>query len=344
MDQESQYEANLLGMKGKTIAIVYIYEGEDAAGFIHYDVWKSDVICSWLKAIQDLGCLPYIMDVRTFVFKAMNHSLPIIDYVVNLNAGNQELSTLGLVPSVCSFLSLPCIPCSTETAITGENKLFSNLITYAKGLKVPSELTMSSPQGIIRPINLGSSCGVKKGDKPHETGKCIYQEFIPGFDLTTPIMYEPLTSTLQILPSIMYYPHNKDVNWFLNAEEKETHNGYTKRIVSLQNQANINYLELAKTFSVQTFCRIDARVACDSSEEFDRIIQEPIPHERINFLEINPMPTVRDDINIHTSLKSLKKHYPTYRSFQIYRKTIPNGGMTGFILSSSILALSRAKH
>ena len=103
---------------GKTIAIVYIFEGEMSPGFEHYHIWRGDVISEWLKATQDLRGLPFILDVRTFVEKAMNNTLPKIDYVINLNCGSCELSPMGIVPSVCVFLKIPCIPCDTAAIVS----------------------------------------------------------------------------------------------------------------------------------------------------------------------------------------------------------------------------------
>ena len=68
----SQYCHLLEKIKGKTIAIVYVFEGDNTQGFQHYDPWKSDVIADWLKAVQELKCLPFILDVRTFAQKALD--------------------------------------------------------------------------------------------------------------------------------------------------------------------------------------------------------------------------------------------------------------------------------
>ncbi|MCD8194530.1 MAG: hypothetical protein LUD74_08310 [Tannerellaceae bacterium] len=255
-------EKLLSKVKGKTIAVVYIFENEEAKGASYYDIWKSEVITTWLKAIQELKCVPYIMDTRTFVYKAMNNSLPVIDYVINLNNGNINLSTLGLIPSVCSFLSIPCIPCDTTSIIVGENKLLSNLIAYARKLEVPKELDISDPTGIIRPNSLGSSRGVKRGYVPMKT-QSFYQEFIQGIDITTPILYNPVTGKLEVLPTIMYYPANKDINWFLDENEKEHHGGYSKRIIHIDEVAKEKYIDLARSLSIKTYCRIDSRVKCD---------------------------------------------------------------------------------
>ena len=49
-------------------------------------------------AVEELHCMPLIMDIRTFVQKAMNNTLPYIDYVINLNNGTINISVLGVVP------------------------------------------------------------------------------------------------------------------------------------------------------------------------------------------------------------------------------------------------------
>lgn len=127
-------------LQGKTIGVVYTYEGEDAPGFSHYHVWRSDIISKWLTAIQALNCRPFIIDVRTFVEKAIAGSLPHLDFVLNLNCGGYELSPMALIPSVCGSFNIPCIPCNASTILAGENKRISNLLASATGLQVPPNL------------------------------------------------------------------------------------------------------------------------------------------------------------------------------------------------------------
>ena len=96
-------------LQGKTIGIVYIFEAEKAQGIKNYPVWQSDVIDKLLKVIRGLRCRPLALDARTFVQKAMCGTLPIIDYVVNLNCGVTEFFSIASVPSICGFLHIPCI-------------------------------------------------------------------------------------------------------------------------------------------------------------------------------------------------------------------------------------------
>lgn len=336
-------ESLFSAVKGRTIAIVYIFENENAKGYSHYDIWKSDVITTWLNAVQELKCVPFILDARTFVYKAMNNSLPSIDYVINLNNGNIDLSTLGLIPSVCSFLSIPCIPCNTISIIVGENKLLSNLIAYSKKMNVPKELDKTDLTGITRPYNLGSSRGVKRGYIQQTDS--FYQEFVRGIDITTPILFNPIEKRLEVLPTIMYYPIKQNIDWFLNEEEKETHEGYEKRIIHIDNTAKDRFLHLAESISINTYCRIDSRVKCDSFDDVKKIIKDQIiSHEKIYFVEINPMPTIRNEINFHTALQELTSNYDMSVCVDNYREMVEDFSYTGFILFCSILACSKATH
>lgn len=345
LETYQSYNKLLRQISGKTIAIVYIFEKEDAPGFQHYDIWESDVISEWLNALQELHCIPFILDSRTFINKAMNYSLPVIDYVINLNAGNSQLSTLGLIPSICSFLSIPCIPCNTISIITGENKLISNLIAETKQLNVPKELSATNDTGIFRPLNYGSSRGVLRGKSTSENVNGIYQTFIPGYDITTPILYNPMSHRLEVLPSVMYYlPDSKDPEWFLGEEAKSARQGYKKKLLYIDSKAADRYIELAKTISVNTYCRIDSRIHCESPDEWECLFTAQVPFNKIFFLEINPMPTLKQRINFHDAILGLKPDDSFYQSFTAYKECISNASPTGFILSCAIIANIKARH
>ncbi len=341
----TEYKDLLQTLFGKTIAIIYIFEGEDALGYEHYETWKTDVISSWMFAVEELHCLPLIMDVRTFVQKAMNKSLPYIDYVINLNNGTKIISTLGLVPSVCSFLNIPCIPCNTTTIVCGEHKKLSNIIAESIGLNIPKTLPPYINTGISRPIGLGSSLGIKKGfNTSMRNNEFIYQEFIKGFDITTPILFNPITTTLEVLPAILYVPNNLDINWFLGEDEKRLHQGYIKHIIPLSQNIKEKYLSLAIEMGISSYCRIDARLYCESKEELPNLINNPIPLDKLYFLEINPMPTIKNNINFHTSMDKLNKEDSLFNCYEIYKESITKATHTGFILSCSMISLLITKH
>ena len=45
-------------VKGKTIAIVYIFEKEKAEGYKHFYIWKNEIITNWINAVYELNCIP----------------------------------------------------------------------------------------------------------------------------------------------------------------------------------------------------------------------------------------------------------------------------------------------
>lgn len=339
------YESSLSKLYGKTIGIVYTFEGESAAGYEHYEIWKSDVISSWMRAVEELQGLPLIIDARTFIQKAMNYTLPHLDYVINLNNGNKNISTLGLIPSVCAFLNIPCIPSNTIATVIGEQKHLSNIIVKELGINVPKSLSMNDTSGITRPIGLGSSLGVDRGITNNTFKQnYIYQEFIEGFDITTPILYNPLSETLEVLPAILYLPDTLDINWYLGEKEKALHKGYEKKVVTLAEYAKEKYLELAKTFGISCYCRIDARISCTSSIDVQELLNNPIALDNIYFLEINPMPTIKEGINFLTAMNGIFKNELIYQCFELYKKQVPNPTHMGFILSCSMYAFSTTTH
>ena len=336
-----KYKNRLMNIKGKTIALVYIFEGETAKGFGHYHVWKSKIISRWLNAIEDLECLPFIMDVRTFVYKAMNNTLPQIDFVLNLNCGSIELSTMSLVPSVCSFLSVPCIPCNASTILMGENKKTSNMIAIANKLNVPINISQPNENAILRPLNLGSSVGVRKGIHVNIKNDELYQEFIPGYDVTFPIMYNPIKYELDFLPGVLYLPNSRNPNWFFGENEKNGTNDYKNYpLYYISDDAKKKLISFANSFPIETFCRIDVRVKSNEKLLSEQICKSTIRFEDIYFVEINPMPTVKLGNAFDLSFGYINDKNDFLSCVNIHNNIFPNTNINSFLLSSSILALS----
>lgn len=337
---KEQYIKMIQSIKGKTIAIVYIFEGEDAPGFQHYHIWKSDVISLWMNAVQNLHCMPLILDVRTFVEKALNRTLPKIDYVINLNCGSCELSPMGLVPATCAFIGVPCIPCDAVSIVTGENKRLSNLIAKGIGLNVPKELSPTDERGIYRPLNLGSSCGVIRGRTPHNAIDGLYQEFLPGYDITTPIVYNPLKGDFDVFPSIIYLPDSENLNWYFGAEEKGTGKGYRRGIIpSLSIQLQESYFKLIRSMGIHTYCRIDARIRCENILMAESLQRNPLSTDNLYFIEVNPMPTVKTNNSFGFCYSSITKEDAFYPCVKMFQEIIGDTAIHSFLLSCAMLAL-----
>ena len=345
MEYKSNYSNLLNELRGKTIGIVYFFEKEDAPGSKHYWIWKSDIISGWLNAIQELECVPYIMDVRTFTQKASCNTLPHIDFIINLNCGSYELSSMPLVPALCSFLSIPCIPCDASSIVLSENKHISNIIASANKINVPKYLSEADNNGIFRPLNLGSSIGVQIGKK----NKCpgVYQEFISGYDITIPIVYNPLFGDLDLLPPLLYFPNDQNPDWIYSFDEKYSENeGFIKYpILKIEQRAKSKLLEFARSFPITTFGRIDGRIRAKGKSLSKDILQSPLNLDDFYFIEMNSMPTIEknDSFDMSFSVAQNCAEYSIHQTVNEYCQNVKNPSMIGFVLSSSAIALTKAK-
>lgn len=329
------FKQNFVNIKGKTIAVVYIFEGDNNEGFSHFFIWKGKILTEWINAIEELHCLPLILDVRTFVDKAINQTLPHIDYVLNMNSGTNDLSVMALVPSVCCSINVPCIPCNAVTIVTGENKQLSNLIAKGVGIQVPKDLMPNEKDGIFRPVNLGNSLGVRRGFLPKNKNG-LYQEFISGYDITTPITFNPLTKKMELLPTVMYLANNGQMDWFNGEDEKRTRTGYKFKIVELDQFIENKYIELVQALGIQTFCRIDARVKCENKIYHGKI--NTVSHSDVYFIEINVMPTIRENNNFHYSFSSIGKNSTFYSYINLLQKEVNAITVNLFLLTTSMFS------
>lgn len=333
-------------LRGKTIAIVYIFEKEDADGFGHFLIWKDKILTGWLSAIYELECLPYIVDVRTFMQKASNYSLPHIDYVVNLNSGCNELSTMGLIPSVCSFLGIPCIPCDATAILTTENKKISNYIAIGNTLQTPKTLDAENNYGIFRPINLGNSIGIEKKRFTDFHADGLYQEFIPGYDVTIPVAYNFLSQELDVLPPTLYYPHTQDPDWIFDEETKVEDKGLTRlQFTDIQDETKQAILRFFRVFGIKTYGRIDARLKETRLLTGDAV-KKPFSFNDCYFLEINSMPTIEPGDGFDLAFKAVQsnKTHSFYKCASEYVLNIKEPTINGFLLACSMMALSTSRY
>ncbi len=345
MSNINEYHNMLQNIEGKVIAIVYNFINEPAQGYKIYEAWKSDVLSSWMIAIDELGAIPFILDARTFISKTVNNTMPHVDYVVNLCNGLENISVLGIIPSICAFSSLPCIPNNAKTIMIGEDKRVSNYLANISGINLPKEQSIEDGNGIIRPVSLGSSIGVVKTPCAPPRYDYICQEFIEGYDMTIPVMFNPLNKDFEVLPGILYLPKNPSTKWFLGEKEKLLHNNYDKINVRIPKEVKNIILELAKIFQVDTYCRIDTRVRTNIAISKENISEFSFGINEIFFLEINTMPTIKDGINFHNSLANVTPEDDLHLALEQYRSHFSYSSITGFILSSSILAFDfKAKH
>lgn len=341
-----EYIKKLSWISGKTVAIVYTYEGDSISGAEKYDFWEGDVISDWVHGAYELRTMPFIIDARTFVEKSMNHTLPPIDFVVDLNDGYYELSSLALIPSVCAYNRIPCIPCDASLLLMGEDKYISNILAQNFGFNLPNSFSKPREDSISKPFCYGSSCGIVKGLVDNETLKkqTLIQEFIQGFDVTVPVLYCPTDDDMTVLPAVAYRPNNYDPQWFLGEQEKKQHAGYQKQIVSIDNKTKENIKSFVKQIGVTTYCRIDFRCMCDTASKMKSILSSGCNWNDLKFIEINPLPTIKENINFLDSIANITPDHPIAPCLDAYYKETRNATLTGFVLSCSLIASAKAMH
>ena len=82
----------------------------------------------------------------------------------------------------------------------------------------------------------------------------LYQEFIQGYDITTPIVYNPYIDEMDFMPTVIYIPAEADSNWFLGEKFKETRSGFKREaIFSLSDKLKNTYLALTKIYQSTLF-------------------------------------------------------------------------------------------
>ena len=337
-------ESILNTIKGKTIAVVYIFEKEEAKGYDHFYIWKNELLTKWINAIYEIECIPYLLDLRTFIFKASNNTLPHIDYVLNLNNGCVELSTMSLVPSLCGFLSIPCIPCNSLTMLSCENKNIANCIVRSSKINVPSNLERSKEEGIYRPKSLGNSLGVRIGKELDGDG--VYQEFIFGYDITIPFLYNIDQLRIEAMPSTLYLPNSLNPKWIYDEKAKIDDKGFKTVLFEIQNKELLDELiKLVNIFEVNTFARIDARIKTNKKELSDNILSYDFSLDDFYFIEINSMPTIETDDGFDLAFKNIYD-FKNNKFFQYIRKycnAVVNPTVHGFVLLSSIASFITSK-
>lgn len=331
-------------VKGKTIAIVYIFEKEKAEGYKHFYIWKNEIITNWINAVYELNCIPYIMDLRTFMYKASNNSLPKIDLVLNLNNGCLELSTMSLVPSICAFLHIPCVPCNSISILSCENKLISNYIVRNTQINVPADIN-NNDIGIYRPKAFGNSTGIKIGKSCNGNG--VFQEFIPGYDITIPFLFNSENKKIEAMPSTIYLPHTLDPNWIYNEETKFNDKGFKVINIEIQDKSIIDeLLKILDILEVNTFARIDAQIKTANKKLSENINTNQISLDNFFFIEINAMPTIEIDdgfdLAFHHILNSKTNSF--YNCAKEYINNVNKPTINGFVLLNSIISLITSKY
>lgn len=303
-----------------TVGIVYSFQPADRPKERWYDRWHSEVMSTYGLAVQSLHAEPYYLDAELFAERAISGLLPSLKCVFNLNAGIRPISNWAFVPSICQWCKIPVLPCTADTAILSERKDLSYLVAESVNLRVPKVVssTKATKTGKVfaKPRDLGGSVGTRFTDLSELTAdSCmIYQEFVPGYDVTVPIMFDPLGKTLTALPGILYLPSNADPTmWFHSEQSKLAGKGYEKRAIHIPPEIQDVLLGACDAFGIMTYCRYDLRFAANPEEDPSEVITA----DRLYFIEINAMPTIRIGINFLNSLSQVPTDHSLFKVMTI---------------------------
>lgn len=298
--------ANFSTLKRRRIALVYSLPKPNDPANRWYDRWQTRVIMSYGEALERIEAIPYYCDIDTFIDQISNDKLNSCDAVISLNAGVRPVSHFALVPAVAQWFRKPIIPCTADTIIAGERKDLGNAIASRAGLKVPrvyeshefSE-AKKARRLVIKPRDLGGSFGLKSVDgralSPTDfDGAKIVQEYVPGYDVTIPIFVNAQSNLLNVGDATVYIPdQSAPTEWIHDRAAKEAFVGgsgvadVTRKQFQIEPVAADRIREYCSMIGVDCFARVDFRLRIDSLDQVD-VIQ----FNQLEFVEINPMPTV----------------------------------------------------
>lgn len=303
---EKQFRERFASLRGESAAVVYGFAPSGKFTQIWYDQWRSSVISSYGSALEELGLHPYFVDAVSFARQALDGSLPKVVCAFNLNAGITPIYHWSMVPSVASWCGIRPFPSEADVLIVGERKDTACLIAQDCGLAVPrtfrkDQLLSLDPltPAILKPRDLGGSIGLKystagalAADNAVKSTDII-QEFVRGFDVTIPVVWQPTLGKHRCVAGVMYLPENNSQNWYHSADTKKSGRGYLKRIVPIPLELESLLVSFAKRIELGPYARIDIRIQCQPDDAGDVDWKGAKPF----FIEVNPLPTLRPGIN-----------------------------------------------
>ena len=186
--------------------------------------------------------------------------------------------------------------------------------------------------------------GIKIGRSCNNEG--LFQEFIPGYDITIPFLFNIEKKKMEAMPATVYLPDSLDPTWIYNEKTKFNDEGFITTNLDIKNNHIINELiKILKVFEVNTFARIDARIKTRNKKLNKNINNIEISLENFYFIEINSMPTIEVgdgfDLALNYILNSPTNTF--YNCAREYYNIISNPTVNGFILLNSMISLITSK-
>jgi hypothetical protein len=306
----------LARLRGKHVAVVYQYVPPDSPAEVWYHVWGLGVMAYYGYGFEALGMPVKYIDVDSFI-RGDRDEARNTHYVLSLVCGNLHISNWSLVPAVAFWRQAIPLPAAADALMASERKDISSLFARRAGLRCPDEYSVGDLTGlkdtlaVAKPRDYGSSKGLLiappaelVGTVATRTTPYIFQQFVPGIDVTVASIYDPILERHQVAQAIGYVPKNSDGHWTFDDRAKTQHRqggalGEVQKVFfDLPKAIEEKIVDLIDRLGGSSLARVDFRVAAIG--ESDLRAAGP---EVYSFLEINLCPTISAQSNFVASVR-----------------------------------------
>lgn len=321
----SPFQEFLKALNGETALIVYPFV--DSAEFRDwYNPQPASVISDNLRAFELLGMRTLLLDIERFRRARDSADLGHPIFVADLDGGVGPIAMKALVPGVAAWLGLPVVPTRVDVWLTGERKDIANTLARHLGARLPATFDGRlfrdelEPDVIQKPRDLGGSYDVRRLPREQsiqnviasqDTSPVLAQSFIPGFDVTYPVIFSPTSQRLEPICGIVNRPaSDRDPHWINDLPSKT---GFYRagnpepvvRDICGVTESVAQFLRaLADAMDIKTYCRIDFRVPFEAGSPASLELDE------MYFLEINTSPSVGNGTSMITAVASTQHDSP----------------------------------
>lgn len=309
-------EKSLAALRNRHIALVYQYLPPASATEAWYHTWGLSVMSFYGYGFESLGMRANYVDVETFIQSGrIGAQKP--DYVLTLICGNLHVSNWALVPALAFWRQAISLPASADALIASERKDISSLFAREVGFTCPNEYSreeldeLKDSIVVAKPRDYGSSKGLIV-DSPAAVARVaakfttpyLFQQFVPGIDVTVAAIYDPLLGCYQFGKAIGYVSQRGDSRWMFDDQAKTQHrvggslHEVKKVFFDLPVAVAQKTVRLIEKLGGSSLARIDFRVAASDEAELSSV-----GLEAYSFLEINLCPTISTKSNFVASLR-----------------------------------------
>lgn len=304
-------------IKQEVWAIVYAYNPPRAPRALWYDRWRYDVINDHVEAVSFLGAEPLIIDIDSFIVSDRLRSGE-IDRVINLNSGATPIQNTGVVPSIAAWYQAGHFPNTADAVMAGERKDLCKSF-FSRWFNIPRSIDFEDAEAgrvpfIVKPKTMGNSQFVTqtlpselvtRQERARWLRDMMIEEFIEGYELTVPVVFDAVSDDYLVFQPITYLPEVPDPpSWFMSHEEKMNRfSGIERRIGLLGEDAIDAIRKSSHAYGFGDIARFDFRLRTKFLDD------NPAELAQLWFLEINCMPTLRTDVNF---LKAVGAYLATH--------------------------------